>query len=54
LTYDVLAGLGFEHLFDSAAYFVRDPDAVDIHCSLKGVDTDDGRLWRVLSAVTES
>ena len=46
----VLDELGFRPLFDSSDYFVRDLDAVDLHCSLKGIAARKEVLWETLSA----
>jgi hypothetical protein len=45
----VLDELGFRPLFDSSEYFVRALDAVDLHCSLKGMDAREEVLWETLS-----
>jgi Uncharacterised nucleotidyltransferase len=54
IAHAVLARLGFHHAFDSHPYFVRGADDVDLHCSLKGVQADEERVWSVLSKMTES
>jgi putative nucleotidyltransferase-like protein len=49
----VLAAREFQHFFDSSPFFVRGLDQVDLHCSIKGVEVKESRLWEVLSAMTE-
>jgi hypothetical protein len=50
----VLAGLGFRQIFESLPYFFRDDDEVDLHCSLKGAEAGDERVWSVLSETSEA
>jgi Uncharacterised nucleotidyltransferase len=50
----VLAGLGFRQISESLTYFVRDDDQVDLHCSLKGAEAGDERVWTVLSETSEA
>jgi putative nucleotidyltransferase-like protein len=50
----VLAELGFQHPSDSWPHFLhRGPDQVDLHCSIKGVAVEEGRVWEVFSTMTE-
>jgi hypothetical protein len=53
VAHGVLSELGFRHLFDSSPYFVREHDELDLHCSIKGVETHEDHVWEVLSAMTE-
>jgi hypothetical protein len=58
---EVLLALGFAYGFESRdsgpfpdrVLWVRPPDEVDLHHTLGGVNADEGRLWDVLSEMTE-